>query len=352
MSTTIEIDNFINLLKSCSSNNRVNDENLQKAAIFIQQNTAAQRLLPIFLEKAKNISFNTKELSKKTLQIRAQVDKGKLFLRSLIPELEEKKIHIIVLKGQAFNGTIYKESAPRGSLDVDILVKSTDYKNLQYILNKFSTKIKENNNNPLFELYEYSWKSNGKNFIYIDVHTALTNPYIYTNKIDELFTQSQPHPIYRSDYIRILSNEHSIIHLATHVINDTNYFHYNLLDCNELLLKPFDLTLAFKFSRTINASTNLYFLLKLVSHIFEHKELEKELSRYQPNIIKLILGNFLIYKLYPIPTENKSILHRIKLGCSYCILNDSPINGLCFNIRFSLMSLRNFYFRFLDSLKR
>ncbi len=239
--------------------------------------------------------------------------------------LSKAGIPVILLKGMAFNHNLYSEAAPRGVSDIDILVHPRDIAHFERVFLSLASKVEVEKKYAFDDLYEETWRSKNQQHL-IDVHIYLTNPYLFDIPYDGLWERSIPHPAYSNSKLRVLGTEDTICHLVTHMLNDLDFYHYNLLDI-ALLSKLSKID-----HKSINTNACKWGIANLCQVMFElmnqtfrgEKELKGEKKR---RLVRYKISLFLIQNLLPIPCRDKSLLHRFKQMCCHLFIVD---NGMKF----------------------
>jgi predicted nucleotidyltransferase len=141
----------------------------------------------------------------------------------------EQKISFILLKGMAVNGNIYSSDNPRPSSDIDILVHSKNRHAAGMLLEQHFEKIIHNKKG-----FENSYEQTflyGKNYhTSIDLHFCLAHKSLYTVDENLLWKKAYPHPLYASNKVLCLSNEHFFLHQAIHCTKDMNFISHGVID--------------------------------------------------------------------------------------------------------------------------
>lgn len=235
------------------------------------------------------------------------------FVKKLIADLEKQDLSIYLLKSSAFNGGIYSSSFVRFGVDIDILTSTDNQSKLQRVLQRYATKIPPPQLYPFEDLYESNWRSIEDEKVIIDLHFRLVNPKLYDVAESAVFNDSLPHPLYNSTNIRVLSPEIMVLHLALHMTNDCNFWHYNLLDMHELICqkKP-DLEKTLLLSKQYDLGHALYYVLELCCCYLATPVEPNLLKKFKPNKCRYFLGKWVIYKILPLRFNKKSINHRLK----------------------------------------
>lgn len=159
------------------------------------------------------------------------------WLKTTFESFNENNIPIILLKAAAFARNIYPADAPRPGVDLDFLVKEKDFNKACEVLGDTMNPIVMSQarlatHNSLFERM-FVPKDNTTPVV--EIHRGLTNPYIFTICENHLWSASRKHPAYDNEGVRILSIEHTLLHLAVHAFRDMDFCNHNLLDVHELI---------------------------------------------------------------------------------------------------------------------
>ncbi|TCS37163.1 nucleotidyltransferase domain-containing protein [Reinekea marinisedimentorum] len=205
--------------------------------LAFQEETKHWRVLPLIhqnLIKAGLFSQLSPELQSK---LKATTQKSvannlamKSQLASVLALFKANEVPCILLKGMAFSGWIYDDAYPRGSRDIDMLVKEKDFEKAKSLLQEIMDSYTAPGAGPLIGLYEESFIPKGKSGMAIDLHKSITYPQVFNIDECQLWQRSLEHPNYCSEYVRVLSKEDSIIHQAIHCYRDFDFNRYSLVD--------------------------------------------------------------------------------------------------------------------------
>tara|TARA_R110000868_G_scaffold14763_4_gene68433 strand:- start:298 stop:1362 length:1065 start_codon:yes stop_codon:yes gene_type:complete len=271
----------------------------------------------------QRFNISTQSLLKvNTIKLVVDIGAKLRFIQQLISMLEQQNIAVILLKGMAFNGDIYSLSCPRGVSDIDILIQPQDKERFDQYFAEFATKVVVEKKYSFDDLYEEAWRSNDEAKHLIDVHTHLTNPKLFNIEQTLLWQMSKPHPHYGSNKIRVLSTEHTLLHIVTHVINDTNFYHYNLVDVTFLLLKyQVDYVKLEKVAKSWGVRNATGYLFSCVNRCTDSQQLP-----YYPITggakIRAYFAWLLIDHVFILESREKSFLHRFKQINCYIVIFD------------------------------
>jgi hypothetical protein len=294
----------------------VKDESLGRLSALILQTALANNKLDWFSETAQRLLKTT--ATKLVVDVAAKHH----FIKQLVPLLESNDIPVILLKGMAFNHYLYDNNAPRGVSDIDILIKPEHKQRFKMVFSELASFIDKEKKYAFDDLYEQTWRSNNNQHL-IDVHTHLTNPILFDINSEVIWERSKPHPAYSTINVRVLSAEDTICHLVTHMINDTDLFHYNLVDIHNLIIKePVDVKLLEETALKWGISNAAKFVLQ-AGHDYLSSSLL--IDPTQPHVLfslRLKIASFIINKLFTLDSHEKSLTHRLKQMCCYAFVVD------------------------------
>ncbi len=141
-------------------------------------------------------------------------------LERLALEFEKAGIPLIALKGGALNVVVYDRPDERPMDDIDLLVRRQDAMDacdlLQRIGGQPSTALPRPDHFPRFGHHRL-FRFGGVLPVPVELHASLFGPRYFAKRVDEddLWKHSRPVRIGRAT-VRILSDEHMLIHLAAH----------------------------------------------------------------------------------------------------------------------------------------
>ena len=244
--------------------------------------------------------------------------KQQAFISSLSKILEEQRLQVILLKSSALNGYLYPNQRCRGNSDIDILIDPKKESKIHSILEQLATLHQTVNSQPFDGLYERTWISKKDPSLFIDVHTALTNPKLFNIQFKDIKNHSKQHPFFNSSSIRVMSPEHNLIHAGLHIMGDGYLPHHSLLDAALIVSNEktnMDNGLLFATSSRWGCKTSTQLLLD---------ELEKLLKSHPFNyskdyLYRIKLGRILLKKKFPA----KSLKRRIQQVLIQLTLIDS-----------------------------
>lgn len=231
--------------------------------------------------------------------------KQQAFISKLAKMLESHTLELILLKSSALNGYLYTNKRSRGNSDIDLLVNPRDKDKLTVILENIATKYKtQSKPNPFDDLYESTWISKRDPSLYIDVHTALTNPKLFPIPYSDIREQSKQHPFYKSSSIRVMSPEHNLIHASLHIIGDGYLPHHSLIDCAMIAKSE---KLDFKELKNRSKEWGCYYSTELIL-----RELNKiipvtTLNKTHKKSLRLFIARKLLNKYHPPKTIKRRI---------------------------------------------
>ncbi|WP_395341921.1 nucleotidyltransferase family protein [Ningiella sp. W23] len=294
-------------------------------------NDEMRRLAGVFFANCRDLIESPKTLERLkhiNAQLVAMHLKHKSFINTLVSDLEENQMTIILLKSSAFNGSLYHSSSPRGNSDIDILVLDKDFHKFGNIIAKYARPFAPKIARPLDNSYESTWISDNDASVIIDVHFALINPALF--KIDHagLFLQSAKHPAFHSDRIRILCSEHNMLHSALHIFSDGYIPHHSSLDAAMLVknLQP-NIEAARYNSMKWGCRTAFDFLLLELNSTFPQITLES--ASLVKNSKMLLLRKILKHRY-----RKHSLKRRIQQLLLQYFMSDSPLRALKLQLQY------------------
>ncbi len=231
-------------------------------------------------------------------------------------------IEIILLKSNALNEWLFLEGTFRSSSDIDILIREDDKSLFESEIIKIADKLVANSNNPFENLYEETWKINSNNQ-YLDVHYNIANPKLFSPDLKDVFLKSIMHPHFKSEFIKVMSKEHCLIHSCLHMYNDADFASHAMFDF--LYIKN-----NFNLDRNkIIETAKKWECIKVYE--FSEKKSRMAIKKENQSTIKLLtsrLGRRQSILLGH--TRQKSIKRRIKQLVSLLLLIDKNRNKIKF----------------------
>jgi hypothetical protein len=232
--------------------------------------------------------------------------KQQAFISSLSKILEQQNLQIILLKSSALNGYLYPNQRCRGNSDIDILINPKDEAKIHSILEHLAKLHHTVNSQPFDGLYERTWISKKDHSLFIDVHTALTNPKLFNIQFTDIQNQSKQHPYYNSSSIRIMSPEHNLIHAGLHIIGDGYLPHHSFLDAALIVSNEktnIDIRLLFATSSRWGCKTSTQLLLDELGRLFKFHTFNYS----KDNAFRIKLGRILLNKHFAAKTLKRRI---------------------------------------------
>lgn len=153
------------------------------------------------------------------------------FLRHTLPD----DLPVILLKGWAFNRTLYPEDTPRLCGDIDLFVRDGDADRLAALLEKECPPTTPSTEHPDPSYYELSFQVGSPPGIRVDLHRALFQPDLIPIDDKALWLRSRPHPAYADPKIRLLAPEDALLHLAANALIDRLIAPHTLVDAGRLI---------------------------------------------------------------------------------------------------------------------
>lgn len=185
-------------------------------------------------------------------------------LQQLLQLFTQSNIQVILLKGVAFANFLYPSQTPRTGLDIDLLIKEDDFHKACNLLYKTHDPVVLSEKRLFTHkvLFEKVFKPKDNISPYVELHKGLTNPYIFKIDQQNLWGGSTEHPFFNNRNIRLLSTEHTLLHLAVHGFRDIDFCSHNILDAHEIWCqwRP-DVEKLFMLAEQWGARKVLYYLL-------------------------------------------------------------------------------------------
>jgi hypothetical protein len=254
-------------------------------------------------------------------------------VRRILAEADAAGIPVILLKGAAFQHSLYAPSALRLGSDIDFLVKESDFSRMCDLMARHMTEVFDVKRRYSHETaFQWMFRSDDRNDPIIEIHRAITSPYVFSIRESDLWASSWPHPAYDSELIRILSPEDNILHLAVHAFRDLDYCTHNLLDAHEIWCqwKP-DVSRLIQKSALWGATGVLYYLLLSIKRIMNTPIPQQVLDRLEPPKFRRMLNEWILTA--PIIRSGKHYhpVYRLIQAVSQLSMPDSPFGGLRFH---------------------
>ncbi len=161
------------------------------------------------------------------------------WLIRLLEQLERAQIPVMLLKSSAFARLLYPANKPRIGRDLDLMVRQEHFARAGKLLEKTLQPVTLDHARPATRaaLFERVYRPRNGAGPTVELHRALTNPGVFHIDEEKLWDASLPHPRYGSRFVRVLSPEHSLLHLAVHAFRDLDFCTHNLLDAHRILTR-------------------------------------------------------------------------------------------------------------------
>lgn len=189
------------------------------------------------------------------------------WLREVLRDLERSGIACALLKGAAFNGTLYPDDAPRLGGDIDLLVRDREFEPACRVIAQRARPAGPRRDRRASHRvgYEVQFLTEGPFAVLVELHRALTVPHVFDIDHDRLIARGAPHPSYKLDRALVLDREDALLHLAVHAFRHLRLEGHVLLDAHEAWVqwKP-DADVLVQRAAGWGASTALYLLLDAV----------------------------------------------------------------------------------------
>ena len=177
----------------------------------------------------------------------------------------------------------------------------------------------------------------------VEIHRGLTNPYLFKIKEIDLWNESTKHPAFESDYVRILSPEDTLLHLAVHAFRDLDFCAHNLLDAHEIWCQwnpqP---DLLFVRAKQWKAKKVLYYLLFNCKAIMQTPIQETLLEKLKPSSYNDNINRRLLISILSTTTLNNTITFRARQLVSQITFVDRFWYGLQHQIVYGATRLIDF----------
>jgi len=293
------------------------------------------RISPITLSHLKNATYRS--IADDIVQ--------KKWLKKIVDILQNNAISAIILKGSAFADTLYPQDAPRLGVDIDFLVKENEFERVCNLLNNIIDPVilDDTRMATYSTLFERVFSAKGNGGPIVEVHRALTNPHLFTIAEEDLWKGSTQHPAFQSDYIRILSPEDTLLHLAVHAFRDLDFCTHNLLDAHEVWCqwKPDSATL-FLHAKRWNARKVLYYLLVNCKTIMQTPVPETLLAKLKPGSFTDSINRKVLQSALSATPTNNSTAFRVWQLISQITFVDRFWYGLQHQIVYGVTRLMDF----------
>ena len=243
--------------------------------------------------------------------------KQQAFIRSIAREFELHSITVVLLKSSGLNGDLYPIQRCRGNSDIDLLIRSNEKDKLEKVFQKIAYLHNKSDSQPFDGLYEQTWISKQDPTLFIDVHTNLTNPKLFSICNADIFGSSREHPQYNTPAIRVMGPEHNFIHAALHIFGDGYLPHHSLLDAANILNK---LKMSSQGLEQICIAWGCQLITRLlITELQEAKLTAKTPNRPISASFRIKIGRYLLSKNYPF----KSLRRKLQQALLQIILVDS-----------------------------
>ena len=309
-----------------------------------------QNLLPLLYRSAsrsgcyQRLAPEIQQLLKQhTMATIGQAMVQRKWLQTTLDLLSEKRIPIILLKGVAFAGLLYPAEAPRPGVDIDLLVREKDFEPACSQLEQAMTPLilAQDRLATHRTLFERVFVPEGKGGTVIEIHRGLTNPHLFDIDETRLWDSSRPHPAHHDEQIRILSPEHTLLHLAVHAFRDLDFCTHNLLDVHELVSQyPVDNEFLVGEARRWGARKVLYYLLHNAKAIMDTSIDPSLLAALDPGEA-INRRNRRILQAPALNDPSKSFRYRLTQLAGQMLFPDRLSNALRFQAHYAATRIRD-----------
>ena len=266
-------------------------------------------------------------------------------LKSLLSELDAAGIAVILLKGAAFQFSLYPASAPRLGGDLDLLVKGSDFSRVCALMARHMTEVFDIRRSYSHQTaFQWMFESAHHQDPIIEIHRAITSPYLFSISEDGLWASSRPHPAYGSELIRILSPEDNVLHLAVHAFRDLDYCTHNLLDAHEVWTqwKP-DPSRLVERSRAFGATAALYYLLLNLERLMKTPVPQPVIDRLKPSKVRRAINERVLGARIIRSGNHYHPAYRLIQAISQLSMPDNPFRGLLFHMDYAKARVVDLY---------
>lgn len=231
--------------------------------------------------------------------------KQQAFIKSIAREFELNSLTVILLKSSALNGYLYKNQHCRGNSDIDLLIKRDEKEKVERILKKVADLHNKTDSQPFDGLYEQTWICKQDPTLFIDVHSELTNPKLFSICNTEIFQLSRQHPLYNTQALRIMVPEHNLIHAALHTFGDGYLPHHSLIDAASIMNSQ---EINIRELQKKCKAWGCQLITQLMIQELQDTKLIKKIHN-QPTTLssRINTGKYLLRKIYPVKTIRRKL---------------------------------------------
>jgi hypothetical protein len=193
---------------------------------------------------------------------------------------EGSGIEALLLKGAALEGYLYERQAFRLGVDVDLLVRASDYDRALGVLSTMGQPAGQFTERPAHSSAgaQAAFVVAGPAPVGIDLHREYAQQGIWPIDYEALFQRSGPHPA-RPAPFRLLSPEDNLVHFAIHAFKERRLYQKQTIDAYLLMtLQRIDWPIVLERARSAHALWPLAYLLEGVRRVFEW-QLPEEVRR-------------------------------------------------------------------------
>ena len=311
------------------------------------------RILPLCYQNTKLLNINhliepdvTAFLKKKTIAAITRAMENKRWLLTALDRFKKKGIPVILLKGAAFNETLYPKHAPRLGLDIDLLVTSDSFNAVCSILSEtMSTVLLDSRRKATHEgMFERVFTPQGTSGPTVEIHRGLTNPFIFNIIEKNLWNNSIQHPDFNSELVRILSPEDTLLHLSVHGFRDLDFCNHNLLDAHEIWTqwKP-DHNKLILNAKEWGAQKVLYYLLEKCNEIMKTTIPEVLVKSIMPKQSIDKINKKILQSQMEQGTRKYSAKHRMLQLLSQLTFPDRMRQGIRYQLNYAHTRIKDIY---------
>jgi hypothetical protein len=258
--------------------------------------------------------------------------------------LRAKGIPVILLKGAAFDGTLYVSKGPRLGSDIDLLVRARDFAQARAVMaGEMQPKVGGGGGNR-DGMFAYAFVSKGIPGPEVDLHRDLTHSELFCVDSEMLWSRSQPHAAFADPEVRWLATEDNLVHLAVHAARELNFCTHHLLDAHELICqRGLDVEKLALACGEGGVRLALYGLLRACADVLDTPLSPNVLTRFFPGRARASLfwsvANSERYTL----SGRVRLVHRVRQIVSHWLFSRSFRDGLRFQLGYVKARMKSFW---------
>lgn len=160
------------------------------------------------------------------------------WLQQFLANSKARDFPVVLLKNAAFAGTLYDESHPRLSADLDLLVTEHDFARACRLFDTMGRKGRstETRHSSAASAFETSYEIIHMGVpVTVELHRNLTWPHLFNVEARDLWDSSLQCPRFSHESVRILSPENTLLHLAVHDFRHCSRQPHTLVDAARVI---------------------------------------------------------------------------------------------------------------------